>query len=201
MKEWAGMTPDRQILAEHHLPLVRWAVLTYFSNNESVVGLELDDLFQEGCTALCHAAVTYRPGKTAFSTYAVKVIRNHLTSYCRNVSATLKNLPTCSMEAGNSEIAQSSDEYEFENDSISKMCASVILQNRKANYKGAARLGIEALELKVLEGYGVTDIAQMYGTKPNLVGAWISKAAKLMREDLTSSEMEILGVEKIEKIA
>ena len=68
-------------------------------------------------------------------------------------------------------------------------------------YKGAARLGIEALELKVLEGYGVTDIAHMYSTKPNLVGAWISRAAKLMREDLTSSEMEILGIEKIEKIA
>ena len=201
MKEWAGMTPDRQILAEHHLPLVRWAVLTYFSYNESVVGLELDDLFQEGCAALCHAAATYRTGKTAFSTYAVKVIRNHLTSYCRNISATLKNLPTCSMEAEMREEAQSGNENELENDSISRLCASAILQNRKAIYKGAARLGIEALELKVLEGYGVTDIAHMYGTKPNLVGAWISKAAKLMREDLTSSEMEILGVEKIEKIA
>ena len=201
MKEWIGMTPDHQDLVEHHLPLVRWAVLTYFSYNNSAVGLELDDLCQEGAAALCHAAATYKAGKTAFSTYAVKVIRNHLLTYCRDIAADMRHLPTVALENLKTVEWNSQDSSEFEGESITNLCASEILRCRKAAYKGATRRGIEALELKVLQGYGVTDIARLYGTKPNLVGAWISKAAKQMREDLTSSELETLGVEELAKIA
>ena len=85
MKELLPVPAERQGMVEQHLPLVRWVILSGFGYNENIVGLELDDLLQEGAVALCHAAATYREGKTAFSTYAVKVIRNHLLSYCREV--------------------------------------------------------------------------------------------------------------------
>ena len=65
--------------------------------------------------------------------------------------------------------------------------------NRKGLYTGSARLGVEALELKVLEGYGVTEIARLYDSKPNEVGAWISRAAKKIREDATDGELYALG--------
>ena len=46
-----------------------------------------------------------------------------------------------------------------------------------------------------MDGYGVTDIAKMYQSKPNLVGAWISKATQKIREDMTMSEYTALDVE------
>ena len=37
----------------------------------------------------------------------------------------------------------------------------------------------------------------MYASKPNLVGAWISKATQKIREDMTMSEYAALNVENI----
>ena len=52
----------------------------------------------------------------------------------------------------------------------------------KREYSGTARLGIEAIELK-LKGYSGKEIADMYGVKPNLVGAWISRAKQKLRKN------------------
>ena len=48
-----------------------------------------------------------------------------------------------------------------------------------------ARLGVEALELKV-KGLNGTDIAKLYNVKPNQVGAWISRAAQKIRKELAA---------------
>ena len=47
---------------------------------------------------------------------------------------------------------------------------------------GTARLGIEATEWKV-KGLSGAEIAKMYGVKPNLVGAWISRAAGRLKQN------------------
>ena len=151
--------------------------------------------------ALCRAADTYQTGKTAFSTYAVKVIRNHLLTYCRKIVADTRNMPTVSLEEQNYEETEQQDKRAMEQDSLSNFCTEEILHRRKAAYTGSAQRGIEALELKVLLGYGVTDIARLYGTKANLVGAWMSKAVKQIRKDLTYAELETLGVENKPKAA
>ena len=201
MKVLITDTSERNTLVESHLPLVRWVVSTYFSSNAQVVGLAFEDLEQEGAVALCQAADTYKAGKTAFSTYAVKVIRNHLLTYCRKIVADTRNTPTVSLEEQNYEETEQQDERAMEQDSLSNFCAEEILHRRKIAYTGSSQRGIEALELKVLLGYGVTDIARLYGTKANLVGAWMSKAVKQIRKDLTCAELETLGVEAKPKAA
>ena len=58
----------------------------------------------------------------------------------------------------------------------------MLLQNCKRQYTGTARLGIEAIEWKV-KGLSGAEIAKMYGVKPNLVGAWISRAAGRLKQN------------------
>lgn len=58
----------------------------------------------------------------------------------------------------------------------------MLLQNCKRQYAGTARLGIEAIEWKV-KGLSGAEIAKMYGVKPNLVGAWISRAAGRLKKN------------------
>lgn len=56
------------------------------------------------------------------------------------------------------------------------------MESVKAEYSGVARLGIEALELKI-KGLSGSDIAHLYGVAPNHVGAWISRAAEKLRKN------------------
>ena len=57
-----------------------------------------------------------------------------------------------------------------------------LLISLKAQYTGTVFRGIEALEWKT-KGYSGAEIAKMYGVKPNLVGAWISKAVKKLEKN------------------
>ena len=52
----------------------------------------------------------------------------------------------------------------------------------KNEYTGVVRRGIEALEWKV-KGLSGAEIADIYGVKPNLVGAWISKAVRKLEKN------------------
>ena len=65
---------------------------------------------------------------------------------------------------------------------ISQIETLDLLESRKAAYQGVARLGIEALVLKI-RGYSITDIAGFYGVPPSHVGAWISRSAQKLRGD------------------
>lgn len=197
MKQHHPLNEDQRRLVEKSLPLVRWTIKRYISSNESVVGLGRDDLYQEGCAALCHAAASYLPDRGEFSTLAVTAIRNHLTEYCRKIAADTRNLPTLSLEA----MAEEGREIEAngtgppapEEETLARISIEQVLGSRKNRYTGSARLGVEALELKVLDGCGVTEIARLYDSKPNEVGAWIARAAKKIREDATDGELYALG--------
>ncbi len=200
MKFNKALTAEQQDMVQQHLQLVRWTIREYIDVNESICGLAYDDLYQEGSLALCYAAATYRAGSAQFKTYAVTVIRNHLLEHCRSITAQLKNAPCISLDTPMSQdlpppadtLMASGDEAE---DCISQVYISQILEHGKRTYSGVAKLGIEAMELKVM-GYGVTDIAALYQTRPNHVGAWISRAAEKLRNDAMAAELLDIGVEK-----
>ena len=56
------------------------------------------------------------------------------------------------------------------------------IEKAKKQYSGTAKRGIEALILKV-KGFTGAEIAEKYNVKPNLVGAWISRAMKKLRNN------------------
>ena len=65
---------------------------------------------------------------------------------------------------------------------VSLMETLSLLEASKQDYDGVARLGIEALALK-LQGMRVTDIAELYQVPPSHVGAWISRSVAKLRSD------------------
>ncbi len=67
-------------------------------------------------------------------------------------------------------------------DLISEIDTLCLLNSMKKQYSGTVKLGIEAIELKV-KGYTGKEIAEMYGVKPNLVGAWISRASNRLKDN------------------
>ena len=204
MNELIKLTHQQRELAERHVPMVREIVRKYIRCNESILGLGFDDLCQEGCVALCKAAARYDPARGDFEPFAARVIRNCLIDYCRAVLSNHRNHPVVSLDELREErVRLEASESPMQNaaadeeQAISRLCVARLLETRKRSYRGAARLGVEALLLKTMDGCGVTDIARLYGCEPNLVGAWISKAKKKLLSDLTAQELGELGIEKV----
>lgn len=169
----------REQLIKAHLNCVHWTIHSFISVNAGVCGLEYDDLYQEGCIALWKAAETFDEQQgVQFHSYAISVIRNHLTDYCRHIQS--RTVPMVSLEKWDAEVARDGVP---DWDGDSGLFVEQVLEYGKRTYSGVARLGVEALELKIA-GYSGADIAKLYGVQPNHVGAWISRAAKKLKKDV-----------------
>ena len=165
---------------------MRQAIHSEIIVNETIFGFEYDDLYQEGCIWLCKAAACFDSQKDVqFSTFAHKVITNGLRTYCRLMCNKQKRLVTIPSMSDPDEPGLAMDQFSGEDiweDLLAQMDTEIMLDRLKQQYKGTVRLGIEALQWKV-QGYSGTQIAEMYGVKPNLVGAWISRAAKKLKDN------------------
>lgn len=184
MKPDIRLTKEQQRLVESHLSVVQWVIRESIHVNETIYGFGFDDLYQEGCIWLCHAAATYNAGLSQFETYAKAVVRNGLYSYCRQLCSRQRRF--CFLAAGehgeltaDGVIIEQPDYFEVH---ISTMETLDLLRSCANDYQGVARLGIHALELKV-KGIGVTEIARLYHVPASHVGAWISRSAEKLRND------------------
>ena len=193
MTDMIHMNGAQRALVEENLSLVTQTIVRHIRYNEDICDLGYDDLYQEGCWALCRAAMTYdQAERTPFSAYARPVIRNHLLDHCRRVLRQREHLPTVSLDVPVSEDIpppgqwlQNVDDQEAWDTQI---LVDQFLEHGRRTYTGVARLGVEALALKV-KGYTGADIARMYHTKPNHVGAWISRAVEKLRKDETAASL------------
>lgn len=182
------LSEKQRELVEDNLPLIWQTLARYITYSDAVCGLSRDDLFQEGAFALCRAAGSYCPeSKVPFSAYARPVIRNHLLDYCRRIQIECRNVPSVPLDmpiyVGQPPPAQwlseSQDIMETQSD---RFCLEQMLEYGRRNYHGIAHFGIEAMQLKLL-GYTGAEIARLYHTSPNNVGAWIARAATKLRND------------------
>ncbi len=180
-------------------PVVQRAIHKHIVVNETIFGFGYDDLYQEGCIWLCKAAATFRKDKgVKFETYAFKVVLNGLRTYCRLMCSKQKRqctLPLCNDEEDGTlelELLLTEDRTE---DFISEMDTLQLLHTLKGQYTGTVKRGIEAIEWKV-KGFTGKEIADMFGVKPNLVGAWISRAASRLKENPTFMQFFADRVEK-----
>ena len=151
---------------EDHLALVEQVLRRSIKTNETVDGMGHDDLYQEGCIALCRASVSYREEMGAFPAYARTVIRNYLLDRCREIQSARKNLPLLSLDAFAEMGAPEPVSPFHTEDLISDVSSDALLSHFRNRYHGTARLGIEAMELRV-RGYSCADIAKLYQKKPH----------------------------------
>ena len=155
--------------------------------NDSLYGFEYDDLYQEGCIWLCKAAISFDETRNIkFATYAEKVVTNGLRTYCRLMCGKQKHHISLPVQSEPEEDGLSMEQLSSADDTLDRLLEEqdicMLLQNCKRQYTGTARLGIEAIEWKV-KGLSGAEIAKMYGVKPNLVGAWISRAAGRLKQN------------------
>ena len=173
-------------LSGERIALVHRAIREHIVVNETIFGFGYDDLYQEGCIWLCKAAATFQKEKgVKFETYAYKVVSNGLRTYCRLMCNKQKRQCTLPPFSDDEDGQLGMDQLLAEDhteDWISEADTLQLLHTLKTQYTGTVRLGIEAIEWKV-KGFSGQEIAQMYGVKPNLVGAWISRATTRLKQN------------------
>ena len=184
MKRTIPLTNEQQKMVAANLSVVHWTIRESFHVNETIYGFGYDDLYQEGCIWLCHAAVSYNPALSKFPTYAKKVVQNGLTSYCREQCSRERHFTRLGVgEHGEltaeGSILQQADDFESR---ISMLEVMQLLESRARDYNGVTRLGIKALELKI-GGMSITEIAKLYDVPPSHVGAWITRSKQKLRKD------------------
>lgn len=184
MQKNTHLTQEQQSLVESSLPIVHWAIRENIHVDRDIYGFEYDDLYQEGCICLCHAASTYKAGLAGFPTYAKKVVRNGLVSYCRRMYSHHKHSSRFAISGQedfpfDSHAPKQPGSFESQADAIETLD---LLKSVKDRYQGVAKLGVEALELKV-KGMDVSEIASLYNVPASHVGAWISRASQKLRKD------------------
>ena len=182
----AILTKLQQDMVTQNLNVVHWVIHDYIHVNSTILGLEYNDLFQEGCIWLCKAATTYnKSGNAKFSTYAKKVVRNGLLSYCKKTCNYDKRFTHLvigengQLSADGSLLQSQSESFDHK---VSMMETLSLLDSYKQKYTGVSRLGIEALSLKI-QGMRITDIAIYYQVPPSHIGAWISRSIEKLRKD------------------
>ena len=183
MKKKIRLTTEQKELVESHLSIVYWISREDSSVNDNVYGFEYDDLYQEGCLWLCHAAVSYNAGLAKFPTYAKKVVRNGLLSYCRKMYAGQKHFVRLT-ESENGEL-QNGCPAGYRPDAFTSRTGAMetleLLAAASKDFKGVSKFGTEALALKA-QGYATSEIAALYHAPPSHVGAWISRASQKLRD-------------------
>ena len=181
-----SLTNQQQKLVEENLGIVKLAIHKSIIVNDNIYGFEYDDLFQEGCIWLCKAAYNFDESRgLKFASYAEKVVTNGLNTYCRLTCSKQKRqvlMPTrCEPEETGFAMELIPDEDMLDS-LFEEQDIFSLLQKCKQQYTGTARLGIEAIEWKV-KGFSGAEIAKMYNVKPNLVGAWISRATQRLKRN------------------
>ena len=154
MQKNVKLTPEQQLLVENNLSVVHWVIVNSIHVNPCIYGMSYEDLYQEGCIWLCRAAVTYNAAKALFSTYAKKVVRNGLISYCRRQCDKEKHYVHLEVGENGELLMGEADSSAMDSFTarISQIETLDLLESRKTAYQGVARLGIEALVLKI-RGY------------------------------------------------
>lgn len=181
MERILPLTSEQISLVEENISVIDTVIFSRIIYDNNSYGLEYDDIFQEGALLLCKAAMKYDNQKNcSFKAFAYIVIWNGLISYCKKINKKKKDCIKYTEGLNAADITLSYDA--FQKEKIIEIEVLFFLENLKNQYSGTAELGIEALMWKV-KGLTGSEIADKYNVKPNLVGAWISRALKKLRQN------------------
>lgn len=175
------MTEYQNALVIDHLELVHWVIRTRISIPNRPL-LTYDDFYSVGCEAICRAAMRYQPDNGEFAPFACRYIYNAIVDHCRAMNYRAQKIVDVGSEEGSAlfeMLAQTTVDFEA---AVTDDAAMAALRACKEEYRGVARKGVEAIELK-LHGYATSEIAELYGTTINNVNAWISRARSKLKNE------------------
>ena len=177
------MTEFEEKLVIENLDLVDKVICTRITWRASSVLMTYEDLQAVGREALCRAAMHYNPRSGPFAPFARKCIYNAVIDHCRSENTVRRMTGGSGDDENGLDLLDKAGAKDSGSRLADALAAKRLLSRYEKQYTGISKLGVEALELKLL-GFSSSEIAKKYGTNVNNVNAWISRARqKLQREE------------------
>lgn len=173
-----------------HLYLVDIILRSWWHRPNDNPMMDYDDLYQIGCLALCKAAKNFDPSRhIQFKTFASVSIRHMLLDWQRDMierQPKISDAPICD------------DEYLMPDDSnqLKQFEIYDVLTRLRNQYTGTNRKAIDALILRS-EGHTNKNIAELFGVKETVLGAWCTRIKKELRK--APEILDLLGKSKGDK--
>ena len=188
-EKWLNET-QRQMVSDA-LPLVEETIRNYIFSDRNKPDMNYNDLYQTGCLALCRAAIRYDNTKP-FEPYARRAVHNGLIDYCRMANVQ----PICILDEpvlSDLESTTAKDMLTYpDSEDFYQHCrraeAILYLKKQQQDSSGGVQKGIYCL-LKKAQGYTSHDMSVFFGVRANNIRAWMSLAAKKLRQDVTLHEL------------
>lgn len=179
------MTASQKSLVEQHLYLVSGTLKRLSISNRSIPEMNMDELYQIGCMALCKAAMSCDSGRP-FAPYAAAVIRNALLDQYRSMIRHYGRFTSIEDHDGSLKNGTSGEQISsYINEpeqAIMKKDTSAYLKQLQNDSSGVIKKGIYSL-LLAESGYNSADIGHFFGVPANHIRAWKSKAVAKLRND------------------
>lgn len=166
------LTEEQRVKVEENMGLVGRVIKDCVHTLAKGCIYDYDDLFQIGCIGLCKAAQSDQPGhKSAFSTYAYRLIRNEIytqleyaTRRSREQATDPEELP-CAVR----------DEDLEQREACRELMS--LLDRAEATATGTTAKGFQVIRMRI-DGCSSKEIRSAFGVSANNITAWVSKAKK-----------------------
>lgn len=184
MKMKLNLSAEQTQMFTDNQDLIHKAIHVYMPYGDTTEnGFDYDDLFQIGSLALCKAIKTYKTTRTAFSTYAMSIIRNELYNAIRERASEHRgqkyslndeesSCPTIAVSDGMDEIFESAVYQDYVK----------IIEEIAGQYGSVVQKGVQAIIL-MSQNYTTSEIAEKFNVESNAVTSWISRARKYLKKD------------------
>lgn len=182
------MTEFENRLVIENLDLVDKVICTRITWRASSVLMTYEDLQAVGREALCRAAMHYNPQSGPFAPFARKCIYNAVIDHCRNENAVRRMTGGSGDNEYGLDLIDKAGTRDSGGGLADALAARHLLNRYKKKYTGISKLGVEAIEMKLL-GFSSREIANKYGTSVSNVNAWISRARKKMKQEEEIQEL------------
>lgn len=166
------LTEEQRVKVEENMGLVGRVIQDCVHTLAKGCIYDYDDLFQIGCIGLCKAAQSDQPGhKSAFSTYAYRLIRNEIYTQLEYATRRSREQATAPEELPCAVLDENLEQREACLELMS------LLDQAEATATGTTAKGIKAIRMRI-DGCSCREIGEMFGASANNVTAWIAKARK-----------------------
>jgi RNA polymerase sigma factor (sigma-70 family) len=166
-------------LVEQNLNLVHFCIQRFIHAHNGIRPIEYQELYSEGLLALCIAAANFKSTKASFSTYATKVIRNHLINYISFKTEKLPEYYEHDDETEKSPCDDIKDKEPLQDENLYKKEIAIYIREAIDKLSPKEQAVIQHI---YFEGYSIRKTAVKLNLSPEYISHLHEKAVKKLKE-------------------
>jgi len=173
------LNKQQRKLVEQNLNLVHFCIQKFIHAHNGIRAIEYQELHSEGLLALCIAAANFKNTKASFTTYAVKVIKNHLINYITLKTEKLPEYYNHDDETEKNPCDNIKDKEPLQDENLYRKEIAIYIRKAIDKLSPKEQAVIQHI---YFEGYSIRKTAVKLNLSPEYISHLHEKAVKKLKE-------------------